>query len=665
MSWLAEFHFLRPWALVLIIPLSALVIALWHTRANHSRWQQLIAPELLTHLIEGASKRQSRLGIIAFACALTLACLALAGPTWERQSSPVHRSANALIIALDLSPSMIAKDVKPSRLVRARLKIAELLKTRQEGETALIVYGDDAHLVTPLTDDNKTIAAMLPSLTPSIMPIPGSRPEAAITRALTMFNDAGYDRGHILLVTDGVTADAASHINNILKPANARLLVLGIGTDAGAPIPSGRGGFVRDASNNVVIARLGSGRLQKLARQNGGRYMTHTVDQQDIHYLNPTDSPLTYADDTTQRKMDQWLDRGPWLVLALLPVLLLSFRRGLVASILLLPVLSLQTPPAQAQTEKETQTTSIPLVEQAFLTPNQRGAQALKEGEPTEAAGAFKDPLWKGTAQYRAGNFAAAANSFAQYDSALAHYNRGNALARSGKLDEAIEAYQQALQADPNMADAKANQALIKKLKKQQEQQQEQEQKQNQSGQSSSQAGQQQNSSQNNGASEDSNTGENESENEGEKHSAQPHSGGSSSANPSASPQNAPGQSDTHNSAAASEPATEQSEQGRSASAGQSSSARSQGKQSQAQATSSSAGAQQNNPKDQEPLEAEVQPLTPEEQEARQATEQWLRQIPDDPSRLLRNKFKYEYNQQRRQRQEKQLNTFGNSEQRW
>ncbi|WP_339615016.1 VWA domain-containing protein [uncultured Gilvimarinus sp.] len=665
MNWLTEFHFLRPWALLLIVPVGILVAVLWRTRANHSRWQQLIAPELLTHLIDGVSKKQSRLGVIAVASALVIACLALAGPAWERQSSPVHRQANALIIALDLSPSMVVKDVKPSRLVRARLKVAELLKARDEGETALIVYGDDAHLVTPLTDDTKTIASMLPTLTPSIMPVPGSRPEAAIQRALKMFSDAGYDHGHILLVTDEVTTDAAHNINKTLKNTGIRLLILGVGTDAGAPIPSGRGGFVRDASNDVVIARLGSARLQKLAQNNGGRYITNTVDQQDIDYLNPAGSLLERPkdDNTRNQKMDQWLDRGPWLVLLLLPLLLLSFRRGTVVAILMLPLLAVQSPPLQAQALES------PILNKAFLTPDQRGAKALSDGDTASAAEAFKDPLWKGTAQYRAGNFEAAANSFAQYDSPLAHYNRGNALARAGKLDEALTAYKQALKADPEMTDAKANKALVEQLKEQQKQQEQQsQQQQDQSGQNSSQSEQQQ--SQNSQQDQQ----QSEQNSESDNSSADSQSGANSSSGSPSDPQDKPGQSDPQNSAASSDPSQGEAEQNTQNGDGQSSSANSQSAQDQAQSeqqtSSASSGANtgENTGEDgegEQEIEAQAQPLTPEEQEARQATEQWLRQIPDDPSGLLRNKFRYEYNQQRQDRQQKKLNTFGNSEQRW
>ena len=657
MSWLADFHFLRPWALLLIIPVAIIVLALWRSRANHSRWQQLIAPELLTHLIDGASQRNSRLGLMAIALALTVACIALAGPAWERQSSPVHRQANALIIALDLSPSMVAEDVKPSRLVRARLKVAELLKVRDEGETALIVYGDDAHLVTPLTDDTRTIASLLPTLSPAIMPVPGSRPEAAVERALQMFNDAGYARGHILLVTDEVTESAADNINQALKNSGIQLLILGVGTDAGAPIPSGRGGFVRNANNDVVIARLGSAKLQKLAQQNGGRYISNTVDQQDIEYLNPTNTRFDGAkqSDNLKQKMDQWLDRGPLLVLLLLPVVLLSFRRGLIIAVLVLPMLTLHSNKLQA----------APL-DSVFLTPDQRGAKAFDAGDAAAAASEFNDPLWKGTAQYKAGDFASAAKTFAQSDSALAHYNRGNALARSGQLDDAIKAYDQALAADSGLQDAKDNKALIEKLKEQQQQQEQQnQQNQDQSGENSS-AGDQ-------GQQEQEQQKQADQENqEGENSQSEQNSGASSSAgNNSQNPQDQTGQSEQQNSAASSagSGSSEQDNQAQ----GQSSSGatgQQQSEQSQASSASSTTGDEategdQEAEAQMQQLEAPPEPLTPEEQEARQATEQWLRQIPDDPSGLLRNKFRYEYNQQRQERQEKKLNTFGNSEQRW
>jgi len=625
MSVLSEFHFLRPWAMLLMIPAVMLIIALWRTRGNRSRWQQLIAPELLKHLLDAQGQRQSRRSVLVFALALVIACVALAGPAWERQSTPVHRQANALVIALDLSPSMVAEDIKPNRLVRARLKIAELLKTREDAETALIVYGDDAHLVTPLTDDTRNIAALLSTLNPSIMPVPGSRPEAAIKRGLKMLHDSGYDSGRILLVTDEVTSTAAQEVSKALKGSNIPLYILGVGTDAGAPIPTGRGGFTRDANNNVVIARLGSQQLQQLAKKHHGRYITSTIDHQDIAYLTPPNNPLARGidDGNTKRRMDQWLDRGPWLVLLLLPLLLLSFRRGVVVALstaLLLPVLGLHSPVLQAAQHNSF------VLDKSFLTPDQRGTKALSKGDADSAAQLFNDPLWKGTAQYRAGDYQGAANSFAQHDSALAHYNRGNALALAGQLDKAIDAYQQALDADPSMEDASSNKALIEALKDQQEQQQ-----------------------QNQDSSED-----------------QPQDG--EDANDEHSPSSDSGeQPDADQN---SQPSTDQPEQDTPADEDQSSSASSQssqddGSESQSSSASNRDQSDETDEAGEQELEAQGQELTPEEQEQQQEIEQWLRQIPDDPSGLLRNKFRYEYEQKRRDRQHKKLNTFGNSEQRW
>ena len=113
--------------------------------------------ELLPYLLQEKAVNQSRWPLTTGAIAALLVIIALAGPTWQRVPSPVFRNESALVIALDLSRSMDAEDIKPSRLIRARYKIADILKQRKDGQTALLVYAGDAFTVTPLTDDTETI----------------------------------------------------------------------------------------------------------------------------------------------------------------------------------------------------------------------------------------------------------------------------------------------------------------------------------------------------------------------------------------------------------------------------------------------------------------------------------------------------------------------------
>ncbi|MCP8898695.1 VWA domain-containing protein [Gilvimarinus xylanilyticus] len=636
MNLLADFHFIRPWALLALVPLLLIAALLWFSRTRLGGWQSLIAPELLSALSDGRQQRQSRFYLIIVAIAWLIACLAMAGPTWERAPSQVHRQSDALVLLLDLSPSMIGDDIKPSRLVRARLKIADILQRRDQGETALVVYADDAHTVTPLSEDTQTIQSLLPVLSPGMMPVPGSRPEAAVERAIELLRNAGFDRGRLLLLTDGVASSAQTAVAELLNDTPYSLSIMGIGSDESVPIRSGQGGFLRDGQNNIVTTELGSGDLQRLAQQTGGRYITSTFDTRDVEYLSENVSALNAEHRKTDSSMDIWLDRGPWLVLVLLPIALYTFRRGVLLALMLVPFAAFSPQPVQAQT--------LPDV---LLTPDQRGARALEQNQPEAAAEQFENPAWRGTAQYRAGEYEAAAESFNQVDTAQGHYNRGNALARANQLEAALEAYDEALKRDPNFADAQANRELVEQLKQQQQDQQNQQgdnQQNNEQNQDKQQDQSQQNSSQ---GQQNEEQGEQQSSPSSDNSPSQnrPQQGQNSSQGEPQNPQNQQGQSSSASSGQnqEAEPQTD---------AGQSSSA--QGAQ------SSSAGAEQAG----EQAQAQAAP-TPEELEQQQAQEQWLRQIPDDPSGLMRNKFEYQYRQKRLESKLKQLNDMGNTEQRW
>jgi Ca-activated chloride channel family protein len=220
---LEQFHWLRPWWLCALLPALLMALLLWRQKRAARQWQALVDADLLPFLLDGKSVRQSPWQMWLLALAWLLATLALAGPSWEKRPLPVHKNESALVIILDLSPSMLSEDIKPSRLIRARLKIADILRERRDGLTALVVYGGDAHVVAPLTDDTATINNMLTALHPNIMPVPGSNTEAAIGRSLQLLRDAGAPQGDLLLITDGVVHQARLAIKNQLSDGPYRL----------------------------------------------------------------------------------------------------------------------------------------------------------------------------------------------------------------------------------------------------------------------------------------------------------------------------------------------------------------------------------------------------------------------------------------------------------
>lgn len=629
---LNHFHLLRPWWLLGIIPALLTCIWLWRQKYQAKNWQQLVDPALLTYLLDGKTTRTNPLSLFGLACAWSICVVALAGPSWEKRPVAMEKNQEAMVIMLDLSPSMLSEDIKPSRLVRARLKIADILRQRSDGFTALLVFAGDAHVVTPLTDDIKTINNLLPDLSPNIMPLPGSNAEAAVTRSIALLQDAGITQGDLLLLTDGITEDAQHTIANQLQTLPGfRLSILGVGTANPTPIPSQKGGFIRDRQGKIVTTQLNINELQTLAEKSRGLYRTITDTPADVNYLLRATTPLTADTQKVDREFDSWYDRGHWLVLILLPIILYCFRRGVLLTVCLIPLWGLM--PGQADALEW---------DDLWKNNEQQGYSAFQQEKHTQAVELFNNSDWKGSALYRAGDYSEAAKEFAKNPSAEGHYNRGNALAKAGKLDEAINAYNQALEQDPALEDARKNRDLLESLKKQQENQQ-----QNQNDNDQQKDDQQKNDSQQNESQ------QNQQQSQNQQNQDQQQQGQQSSTNDQqqtdqqeAQPQEQTGEQQS-SANTEQQPANESNSQ--SSVAQQTDATTSEMSNSSAMDSThtqmSSAGNEEEN---QEQL-AQPVPDDGMTEEERQAMEQWLRRVPDEPGLLLKNKFRDQYQKRRMQ----------------
>ena len=317
---LADFHFIRPDWLFVIPAVVAIAVLLARRQLGAGHWRDVIDPVLMPYVLSrtpgrGIDHRWWLLGLAG-----VVAAVAVAGPAWQRIDQPVFRAEQAIVVALDLSRSMDAQDIEPSRLARARLKILGMLERRQSGQTALLVYTANAFTVTPLTDDTDTIAALVNSLSTDIMPSRGSYPEVGIRKGLSLLEQAGVGFGEVLLVTDGGSSPAAEKAARDLKSGGYTLSILGVGTREGAPIPRTAGGFVTDNRGAIAVARLEERGLQDLAIAGGGRFAVLSPDDSDLDYLLSGEISAAVASDDDSLVTDQWREEGPWLVLLLLPL---------------------------------------------------------------------------------------------------------------------------------------------------------------------------------------------------------------------------------------------------------------------------------------------------------------------------------------------------------
>ena len=597
----ANLHFLRPhwlWAL-LALPLLGW---LWRQRRRRGNvWRDVVDPHLLPHLLQRGDDT-ARGGLWLGALGYALAVLALSGPSWRQGEQPLWQSRAPLVIALDLSPRIGAADLPPSRLLQVRAKLATLLDQRTGGQVALVAYAGEAFTVAPLTDDAANVALFLDALQPDVMPVDGQNAAAALAHSARLLKQSGFDRGDVLLVGDHADAVAIAAAAK-LRAQGYRVSALGVGTAVGATY--------RDLQGSFRQARLDAVSLRALAAAGGGAYATLVPGDADLRELGVLDPQEGESASTRGQKGLAWLDEGYWLLPPLLLLGLFAFRRNGVAAALALGL-------------------ALPLT---------LPAQAAENGWWRRADQQQHARVEQGAEAYRGGDFATAEKAFSEMHDADGAYNRGNALAKQGRYDEAIAAYDEALKLQPGMADAIANRQAVEAAKKRQ--QRNGQGKNNQPNQSGSQDKRQQDSQQkNSGQQSKSQQQQSQHNQQNQKDQQNPQSPPSASQQQDKSRQN---QSQNQN---GEQPASQKNAEVRPDDAEAQRAADAAQKQRMQQAMAQAA-----KPGDKKDADGNaVAPAeTAEQRERRQAAEAWLRRVPDDPGGLLRARFRLEY--ERRQRE--------------
>ncbi len=573
-------EWLRPLWLLAVPLLAWLLWRLWHRERQSGRWQLLLPAAFHQVLLKGGDGRTSKLPWLALGLAWLLAVVALLGPSWQRVEQSNQKPADPLLVLLELTPQMLATDGAPNRLEQARRKLLDLLEARNDAQTAIIVYAGSAHSLVPLSDDLATSRNLLEALKPSLMPEPGRRADLAVSRALQLLDQAQLGQGRLLLITSALDEQERSGIQKALEKRSVPLLILGVGSREGAPVAQEDGSFLKDERGAILIPRLDARGLREVAENHDGRYTPIRLDDEDLKRLGLLDGPTALRDATEPTLLDSHIDQGYWL---LLPLLLLAACAGRRGWLFCLPLL-LMLPP---------QTSHAFTFDDLWLRPDQQGQRLLDAGRPDEAAQRFQDLQWQGKALFESGDYAGAAERFAQGDSAADHYNRGNALAKSGELEAALDAYDQALERQPELEAAQYNRALVEEALRQRQEQQ--------------------------SADENSQT---QAQDEGDEEPSEAPAGQSSDSAPSqpATPKRADDSADSNQPQSPEDNAASPSEQ------------------TQPGEETADTDSGEPSPQDTDMGSAD---------ERRQAMEQWLRQIPDDPAELLRRKFWYE--QQQRQ----------------
>ncbi len=623
-----DFTFIRPAVLWLLIPALALFFIAFIKHKKQSA-DNLIAPHLAPFIMnESNTKASQPLWLVAVFCCLAI--IFSAGPSFEEKQVPVFQSKSARVIVMDMSYSMYSTDIAPNRLMQSRFKALDMIELFKEGDTALVAYAGSAFTISPLTNDATTLTNLIPSLSPDIMPDKGSNVLAGLDMAKELLTQAGYIDGDIILVTDGIDQEEQSDITSFTSNSSYRLNIYGVGTEQGAPIKLPEGGFLKDSYGQIVIPTINISRLKSLATRSGGKFALYQPSSSDIATFAPSANSELLKDEKQSHAL--WrIDAGIYGLLILLPLGLYLFRSAaFVGAFLVLSVLPTQ------------QASALELP--SFLkNTDQQALDAYKNKDFERAANADSSSL-KGSALYQQGNFDAALEAFSKDKSATGFYNYANTLAKSGQLEQAIDAYKQAQTLQPNFSEAADNQALVEQLLEKQQQQQEGDSQDNQ--QQSDQSEQQ-----NNQQSDQSQQGEN-SDSQSEP------SQGEQSQDQQGEPSD---ESDTEQDQQSAESGSQSDKQNEpelqtQPQANQEQKQPEQTNEEQAENTQPQTAQQQTLTDEQkqnaqqQAAQAQTSELTNEEKEKAQQLNQLLRKVPDDPAILLRNKMQLEAQKRQYQR---------------
>ena len=623
---LSLFHFLRPeW--LLVIPVWLLISWLLVRKATPQRlWENICDSKLIPFVVTHADhNHRGRWLLTLLSLWGIVISLALAGPTWKQRPVPVWQPQVPLVVLFDVSQSMDASDLKPNRLKRARYKLQDLFKARQGSPVALVAFSSHPFVLVPLSNDSDTLNHLAGSLATDLVPVQGSRIDRALEKAGEMIHNTGFPKGDVLLITDEQrSSEQAIKAAASLADEGIHLSVLAVGSQSGAPIPSANG-FIRDASGNMILTHPNEDFLKELARLGKGHYVRLSSDDSDIKTLvEGFYRPDMNTTAKSEQHISQWYEYGPWLIPPLLLLTALGFRRGL---LFMLPLLVLPMPRANAFEWND-----------LWKNPDQQGYQAFEQGQYGQASEHFHDPRWRSSALYKAGDYKAALKAQGTPETADDWYNRGNMLARSGNITQALQAYDKALELNPDHADARYNKSLLEKQQQQQQRQQNQKPDQNQD-QGKNQDNNQQGKNQKQGSQGKQPQNDNSKGQNSKQEADQNNSTEQNQANNKNRPENNASNTDERNNKSGqSKQADQERQKGQSEEQKQANTEQQQMQSEEHKITPEASTSEDQGQETQDKAAATQDNKT--RQQA--ADEAWLRQIPNDPASLMQRMFQYE-----------------------
>ncbi|MGB5355714.1 MAG: VWA domain-containing protein [Eudoraea sp.] len=442
--------FLRQEWLYAFFPIGFLCLLFVINHKKKATWKQNYAAHLLPYLTLAGTQRQFFIPKILLILILSLMTLAMAGPTWEKIEKPGQKTEAVMVVLLDLSRSMLAEDIEPNRIERAKLKLKDFFKANPNSKTSLIAYAGTAHSVVPFSKDYKTITRQMEALRPDIMPVMGTNLNEALNLADSLLAPI-LAPSTILIVTDNFSLD---HIKRIAQTAShTHVELMTISTPNGGTIPF-RKGFQKDAQGNTVISRLDVSTLDQLNALENVNAVTVTLDDTDVNILAARIRQNLEFNIDLENAEEDWKDLGYWLLFPILFLSLFWFRRGWKVHWLWLILI--------VNSCNKVGKFSI---QDQFYTADQRAQRLDNRGEKKKAAQTYASQIHKGYAYYQLGDLEKAAEAYSSEVSPEGFYNLGIVYAEMGDYNASQQAFNAALELNPELKKASLNLQRVRRVK--------------------------------------------------------------------------------------------------------------------------------------------------------------------------------------------------------
>ena len=453
-----KFHFLRPEYLWYGIPLAIILLLGVIAYSEKTTWKKHIAKHLRPFVIQNGTSWKSRLIHFSLFLLFGLTFLGFLGPTWKEVKEPSKKLESQFVIALDLSQSMLATDISPTRLERAKFKIHDLLEANPKAETALKVFAASTHTVVPFTTDYKIIRDNLDGLKPTMMPKRGTGFDNLFGHLDSLFVDNKAE-GKILIITDDLEGIDVQKVSAFMQQNNVVLNIYPISTMAGGHVPSFYNAkLALKVNGKVITSKRNLAISDNLKSIDKVQVMQMSLDNSDVKLLAEDISEHLIFEEKPESEDKNWQDSGYLLVLPILILFAFSFRKGwAIYSIMFLLCFSSCNKPSE---DKESNRMAF---KDLWFTKDYQGQQAFEKGQFSEAAKLFKNPIHQGVSYYKQGDYLSAKTAFEKDSSNTSLYNLGLTYAKLGDLEKSQEIFELLIKKDPSFDGAEENLESINK----------------------------------------------------------------------------------------------------------------------------------------------------------------------------------------------------------